>query len=91
MMIFSLNKILHHTGVSVIVENVGGPELAEFGRPNVSGVIDDRLNEPTSPPPTLLLGDTEFLDWPPAAIIESGPKLFPDMNGASAPRFIIPM
>ncbi|KAH9420085.1 hypothetical protein DERP_001920 [Dermatophagoides pteronyssinus] len=49
-------------GVSVIVENVGGPELAEFGRPNVSGVIDDRLNEPTSPPPTLLLGDTEFLD-----------------------------
>lgn len=37
---------------------MGGPEFAEFGLANVSGVIEVMLK----PPSTLLLGDTELRD-----------------------------
>ena len=60
---------------------VDGHELAEFGRANVSGVIDVILR----PPSMLLLGETELLDCP--GTIASGPV----MNGASAPRLIMPV
>lgn len=78
----------YQTGVSAIAEKpeaCGGPELAEFGRANESGVNEGI----ESPPSTLLLGDTELLDWPLAAATML-PSV-PDMNGASAPRLITPV
>ena len=75
----------YQTGVSAIVGNgfVGGPELAEFGLAKASGVIEVMLIAPST-----LFGETELLDWP--ATIASEPTL-PDIKGASAPRFMIPI
>lgn len=67
------------TGVSDIVgyELVEGPEFAELGRTNASGVIDDRFSS------TLLVGETELRDWPAAIASEV-------MKGASAPKLMMP-
>ena len=81
--VLSLNY--YQTGVSFIAGNgLEGPELAEFGLAKLSGVIEVIL---LRPPSKLLLGEAEFLDWP--ATIDSEP--IPDINGASEPRFIIPI
>ena len=65
----------YHTGVSVIVGS-------SVGLAKAPGVIEVMLML------SMLLGEMELLDWP--ATMPSEPTL-PEMKGASAPRFMIPV